>query len=309
MKKGVFCISFDIDLLWGRHDLNYEPFKKPLGKARKIFNVLLSKLEEDKIPATWAIIGHLFLESCKSEKGVLHPEIVRPKYNWYKEEWFSSDPCSNLKKDPLWYGKDIVEALKKSSYQEIGSHSFSHVIFGDKGCSKRCADSEVLKCLLLAKKEGIKLESFVFPRNKIGHLDVLKKYNFKAFRGAQKNFESKNKIIQLAKFLSPTPPPVYLPKTEQGLVNIPASMYFISARGPRRFIPRQLIFTKAKLGIDKAIKEKKIFHIWAHLEDFAEKYSEKMRTFNEIIDYAKYKRDEGKIEIKTMRDVAKTVLK
>lgn len=305
MKKGIFCTSFDIDFLWGRHDLNFSPFIIPLQQARKVFKTVLNKFEENNISATWAIEGHLLLKKCSPKNGIKHPEIIRPHYPWVTKDWFYHDPCTNASKDPLWYAPDIVALLKTYKNQEIACHSFSHVIFNHPGCSKECANSEIKACFNLAKKEGIKFESFIFPRNKIAYLHLLKKYGYKSYRGPQINFEGYSKIVQFLRLITPTPPPVYSPRMKNGLLNIPASLYFISARGIKKYIPSNIIFNKAKLGIDKAIENGKVFHLWTHLEDFVEHYDIKMAVFNKIIDYAIEKRNSGVLEFMSMKQITK----
>src|ERR1700755_703840 len=97
----------------------------------------------------------------------------------------SSTPGPPLAAEPLWYGRDMVEKiLAAEPKHDVGSHSFSHVIFGDAGCTREVAEAEVRKCVELAGAMGLKLESFVFPRNQLGHLDVLREQGFRITRGA-----------------------------------------------------------------------------------------------------------------------------
>lgn len=67
--------------------------------------------------------------------------------------------------------------------QEIGRHTFSHVVVGDPSCSEACFDSELKKCRELAARTGVQLQSFVFPKDRFDHLDVLRENGFTCFRG------------------------------------------------------------------------------------------------------------------------------
>jgi hypothetical protein len=69
--------------------------------------------------------------------------------------------------------------------QEIGSHSFSHAIFGDPGCSRETARSELAACVRLAREMGIEMCSFAFPRNQVGHLDVVRDFGFTCYLGRE----------------------------------------------------------------------------------------------------------------------------
>jgi len=93
---------------------------------------------------------------------------------WLEGDWFDHDPCTNAQQDPMWYGGDVVAAIRACRVpQEIGSHAFSHLIVGDPDCTAESFDSELRACRRVAEPLGIELKSFVFPRNQMGHFDVL----------------------------------------------------------------------------------------------------------------------------------------
>ncbi|MEK7526564.1 MAG: polysaccharide deacetylase family protein [Patescibacteria group bacterium] len=249
MKKGIFCISIDTELLWGRKDLDYSKFIRATKKERDIINRLLDIFTKYKISVTWAVVGSM-----------------------------------NSSGDPLWRGKDIIDQIKKTKLQEVGSHSYSHEVFTQ--IDKDCADQEVKRNRAV---------SFVFPRNKVAHLDLLKKYGFKIYRSAdQTNWET----------IIPRIPPVYELQTNKGLIATRGSMYFVSARGIRKYIPIWLRVVKAKLGIKSAVKNRKVFHLWFHPVDLAENTIAMLDGIEQIVKYANEKREQGLLEIKSMEQTA-----
>lgn len=250
MNKGIFCISIDHELLWGRKDLDIRPFIQAVRKEKKIIKRILNLFQKYNIPATWAIVGKIL------EKG-----------------------------NPLWHAPDTLIEIKKVKHQEIASHSYSHNIFTE--INREIADTEI---------KYSKASSFIFPRNKVAYLNLLKKYHFIAYRGPDTN------VFEL---LLPKPPPVYDIELKNDLVNIPGSLYLVSGRGNRKFIPKGLRFMKAKLGIDSAINTKKIFHLWFHPIDFAYDTKKLFSDFENILKYANKKRNDGMLEIKTMEEIAR----
>lgn len=280
MKKGIFCISIDTELLWGRRNSSQQDaFTSDVKKARKIIRKILFLFKKYKIPVTWAVVGKLF-----------------------------------LKGDPLWHGKDIIKMIQKTKDQEIGCHSFSHLIFNEKKCSPKKAQEEIKNCLQVAKKSGIKFKSFVYPQNKIGHLKLLEKNGFSSFRGVEPYWFNKipkgQKPLQILDFLLLLPPPVSEPaKDPSGLINIPGSMLYVSMRGLRKFIPIKIRVIKAKKGLDQAAQERKIFHLWFHPVDFARETERMFLGFKEILQYAASLRNEGKLEIKSMGQIAEDFLR
>jgi len=269
LNKGVFCISIDLELLWGRKDLNHENFIWQVKKERAIINKLLEIFKKYKIPATWAVVGKLF------------------KY-----------PSLTDKSSFLWSGMDILDQIKDCDNQEIACHSFSHQNF--EKINKEMAAQEITNSIKVAKMKGVNLKSFVFPRNKIAHSNILIKYGFTSFRGVDK---------RPWELLFPGIPPVHEPKMEGGILNIPGSMYFVSARGVRKYIPAGLRYLKTILGINKAIKKNKVFHLWFHPVDLANNTESFLNEIEKIIVFANKKRGQGKLDIKTMSEISNLLLK
>lgn len=317
LKKGIFTISLDFELIWGTFDLfGTDAFRAACELEREeVIDRLLALFNETGIPATWCIIGHLFLDSCRPDDGVKHPEITRPRHKWYPHDWFTEDPCGDEKSHPLFYGKSLIEKILASRVrQEIGSHSFSHVIFGDPGCSVETARSEIAECIRAAEKFDIKLDSFAFPRDKIGHLPVLREYGFTSYRGSIPNWyeqgESRNVVKRLAHLwdvLTASTPPVVLPEKEEGLWNIPGSMIFFPMHGVRRYVPKGLRAKRAIKGLDKAAAEKRIFHLWFHPTNMAFEPEIMFDELRQILEHASNLRERGSLEILSMSEIIKTL--
>ena len=57
-------------------------------------------------------------------------------------------PARTAGRDPLWYGDDIVDTLLASRIpQDIGCHSFGHVLYGDPDLSRAAVDADLDACL------------------------------------------------------------------------------------------------------------------------------------------------------------------
>lgn len=308
-EKGIFTLSLDFELIWGTADLGLENFKHLCKIEREVvIDRLLNVFEKYNLSATWAILGHLFLDKCEAS----HSEITRPNYSWTKEDWFAHDPGGAETDESIHLGRSLVEKIKNCSVrQEIGSHSFSHIVFGDEGCSQKTAENEISECVRIAEKDGIKLKSFVFPRNEVGYLDVLKKYDFSCYRGVEPNWyedrdvsEKLRRGLRLLDVLRAAKPPVVLPeKTAEGLWNIPGSAMFFPMHGFRRHIPMSLRVKRCLKGLKSAANEKKIFHLWFHPTNMVDEMEKMFAGLEEILQYASKLREQGKIEFLTMEQI------
>ena len=296
--QPTFIISIDTESIWGyaaypsHKDISM--LKRDHTKGRKCIDTLLNLFEMHNIPATWAVVGHLFLDRCEKEDGIAHKGMPR-----FKENWYSADPCTDIKRDPLYYGKDIVEKIISNRIEhEIGYHSFSHVVFSE--CSREVAEAEIKKGIKLAKEFGITLKSFAFPENKIGHVDILKGCGFKIYRGENLGRYDSNQSLLMRKFnggMDKMVAPLAEPKWLDGIWEIPSSMCFYDPQIKFSVLPR------AKLGLYRAIRSKKVFHIYLHPHNLL-MYPSLRDDLDKFLGSVAKKRDEGKIEVMTMGEFA-----
>jgi hypothetical protein len=321
--KGAFVFVVDVELAWGCMECVRIDEKRlaAVAKVREILQPLFKLLRDYEISATWAVLGHLFLDSCEC-KGRPHPEMPRPNYSWFEGDWYKYDPCSNIREAPLWYGKDIVEEITRFAQespvdQEIGCHSFSHVFFGDPGCDEKLAAAEIDKTLELMTGFGIRPEFFAFPLGSVGHLAVLKGRGFTAFfsgvpqlikgaslgRAAPGAFQKYvSSFIELSSNLLLLSPPVCIPeKVPYGLWNVRGSLCF----NKKRFLPLDFVVLRAKKGIERAIKEKGCFYLYTHLENFGLDSIALLRGFEEVLSFVDERRKEGKLEVLTVSGLVK----
>jgi hypothetical protein len=301
MDKPIFIISLDTEMLWGPGggqegiDL-YNFIKKNEKQMRGPITTLLNLFQKYQISATWAVVGHLFLDHCDEDTCLT--KINMSKFG-YKKSWYK-DPYSNIEKDPLYYGKDIIEKILTNPINhELGYHSFSHVCFPN--ISREMAECEIKESKKIEKQWNIKFSSFVFPINKIAYVDLLKESGFKIYRGKDVSTIRTNQNLVIKKFKRGiskllAPPPIK-PRWDKGIWEIQSSMSFSDTQ-----IPHSLL-VRSKVGLDRAIKEKKIFHIWLH--PFNLFYYQRLKDDLEtLLKYVSKRRDKGQINIMTMNELA-----
>jgi peptidoglycan/xylan/chitin deacetylase (PgdA/CDA1 family) len=317
LRRGAFILSLDFELIWGTLDRRGPgAFRELCERERsEVFGALLALLEEFEIPATWCVLGHLMLDSCAPVNGRKHPEIIRPTHPWQRRDWFAHDPCSDEEHAPIFYGRSLVERLLEARVaQEIGCHGFSHVIFGDPGCSRETAQSEIRACVQAAGELGIAPRSFAFPRNRVGHLDVLREHGFTCFRGPEPVWHMGGghagrlrRVGHLADVVVARRPPVVLPERTQGLINIPGSMIFFPAHGPRRHIPISRRVRRALKGVECAAHEQRIMHLWFHPTNFADETDAMLGGLRTVLGEVARRRERAELEVLPMAELAARV--
>jgi peptidoglycan/xylan/chitin deacetylase (PgdA/CDA1 family) len=320
LPRGVFTLSLDFELIWGTLD-----HAGPGGFARActiertiVVDRLLEILAEFEIPATWLVLGHLFLEGCSATGGVPHADVVRPTHAWHPDDWFRHDPCGTEASNPLFYGRALVRKIQACRVpQEIGCHSFSHVIFGDAGCSREAAASEIEASIAAARELGIEMRSFAFPRNSVGHLDLLVANGFRSFRGPGSTWYERRgtdehgqrsalqRLAHLWDFIAARTPPVVAPqRVEPGILNIPGSMIYLPMHGVRRHIPVGRRVTRAFRGLDAAEATGRVFHLWFHPTNLADETEAMLGGLRRICAEAARRRAAGRLDVLSMGGIA-----
>jgi len=302
---GTVVISVDAELAWGFHDLKSIP-RKRIENARSGWHHLLQVFSRFKIPATWAIVDHLFLNYCDGAHSG-HPSLP---------DWFRRDPGGTLSEDQTWYGPDLIEAVRTSDVDhEIGSHTFSHVEFGRGDVTEEIAAAELQRSVELAAAEGLELDSLVFPRNNVGHLDLLPEYGFTCYRGVEPKRWFDGRFRRPGKLLAynfgRSPPPLVTPDVDQrGLVDIPASLYLFSLEGVAGAASRVMfgdpVVRQARMGVDEAARSDGVFHLWLHPNNILDRAD--VERLDAVFGYVRQRADETDLRIETMGTVARRYL-
>jgi peptidoglycan/xylan/chitin deacetylase (PgdA/CDA1 family) len=297
LTKPVFVISLDMELAWGLmsnpEDERLTLLRNDPQEGRGTVSFLLELFERYNIPATWAVVGHLFFDSDGAEESV-HQEM--PQFKEGAIDWVY---YSDIRRNHLYCGKDIVQKILASSIRhEIGLHGFFHIPFSE--CSREVARAEVEQGIRAANKLGITPKSFVFPKNRIGHIDVLKENGIQIYRGKNKfhQREADQKLLvwmvngAIDKIRAA---PVSVLRRD-GIWELPSSTGFYHPRFRSPFPWR------ARLGLYQAIRARKVFHIWLHPWNLLlyERLREDLERFLALV---AQKRDQGKIEVMTMGEI------
>ncbi|MDH3680061.1 MAG: polysaccharide deacetylase family protein [Acidimicrobiia bacterium] len=300
MDRAAFIISIDTEMAWGlvhRPDREYR-----YDSERPDLRRLLTLFDTYDIPATWAVVGHLMLDGCEAIDGVKHPEIVRPSYEWFDGDWFDEDPCSNLDDAPTWYAADLIDEIRSATTaHEIGSHGFSHMIIGDPGCSRETFASELRAAIAAADARGIALRSLIYPRNQIGHQDVLDEHGIIAYRGSRPRTPGTTLWQRLADRLVGSERTAVLPIPEGPRWNLPATIMFDV---DSRRLSWRLWVRQVERRLEQAVARRSLFHLWFHPDNLRDNTEVAFAALERLCRAAAVHRDRSDLDVVTMGDLA-----
>ena len=306
LDRGAFVVSIDTELAWGEaHKRDGSVAGHHFEREREVVEGILDVFARYDISATWAVVGHLFLDRCEG-----HPDLPGPAYDWLDGDWLDIDPCADVDAAPWYYGRDIVERLTACPvHQEVGSHSFSHVIVDDPGCSADVFAAELTAAQQVAEPLGVELRSFVYPRNAIAHLDTLRAAGFTSYRGGRpaKPFAGlsgwQRKAALLVDRVSPRPGSAVRPEHhDSGVWNIPQTYLFAPVTAGHHLPPA--LWARRPIGrLRQAARHRSLFHLWFHPYNVTADPGRALDVLERICRAAARLRDHGRLDVVTMTEL------
>jgi len=306
---GVFTISLDTELAWGSFD------KGETGRyvdayygTREVVSRLCNLFDEYGMSATWAVVAHLVTD-CDGPGA--HEHLPEPDFAWV-DSWQESLPCSRGLDEELWYAPELVEEIRSCDHpQEVGLHGYTHMPIGADGCDQRVAAAELAAGVDTLRNFGVEPESFVYPRNVVGHESVLADHGIKVYRDVDARWyeqsvlpEQLKKAARFADEAAGLTPPVVVPEERHGVVRVQGSQPFRPRHGGWQFTPPQSSFRRAKRGIDRAVETGGVFHLWFHPFNLASEPDILLNTLARILAYADSRREEGVLDLLPLREIA-----
>jgi peptidoglycan/xylan/chitin deacetylase (PgdA/CDA1 family) len=264
MMVGTFVLSLDTEIAWGTYDA-------PRHKAAafdaypQLLRRLVNLLNIYEIPATWAVVGHLLLPEGTST------DIPQPHYRFAAQP----DTARIAAFPPHWiHAPYLLDALLKMRVaQEIGSHTFTHVLADDPSVTAALFAAQLAEVVRVHTAYGLPPpRALVFPQNRVAHLDLVAEYGFTVYRGVARDWYGRlpatlQRPAHMIDRAFGFPPPTYAPqdcRAEYGLVNLPASQFLLSYDGLRARIPTRARVAQAARGLAGAIQRGEIYHLWFH---------------------------------------------
>lgn len=264
------------------------------AKNRQGLINIVNFCKQYQIPATFNIVGHLYLKSCS---GWPHLGEKKPKAIWFNKDWYYWDKNSNYQNCPGLYIGDYIGTEMKHKLFDLGIHNFSHEALTLE--TQETADSVIKAAVKAANLIGVKPTSYCAPFNMnedIKNPDLLfsalKKNKIKAIRYLGKEDYPKKQFYQ-HKFAKP--------EKKQGIVCIWDTAYFdgTSSNNHINYILKNI---KQKLEEEKQGMHKgKIYTLNCH--DFTFKTIKNLKKI--FLTLLAWKKQGEKIEFITMCQLIK----
>jgi len=281
ISTGVFSISLDFELHWGSFD--HTPLKKVedyFFTTKETIPEILNLFKQFNIEATWATVGMLFNKSIEDIK-----ENFPERLPSYKNEKISPYQFINLSietgKDIFYTAQELIELIKNTKGQEIGSHTYSHYYVLEQGQCKEEFEADIIKHKEVASRMGVELKSIVFPRNQINsnYFEICNAHGISITRVNPKKWVWKYRSKGFLKIISEifrsldcylyifnNNIPLSAIEEHEKQIRIPFSRFLRPISG-NRFLDKLRIY-RIKNEMTRAAKHKCYYHLWWHPHNF-----------------------------------------
>lgn len=307
-----FVISLDFELFWGVTDSkSLKAYKRNISGEWDAIPRILNLFKMHRINSTWACVG---MAMCRD---YAHWNSIRPEQlPTYEDQRLSAYSYASLAMEnpTLFFGRSLVDRIVQTPGQEIAGHSYSHFYCNAPGASAMQFSYDLDCAGHIASDIGLKLSSFVFPRNQYGQdsLDVLVEHGYRVYRGNPQNSLYANghhvpggllgKFCRFADSYIPLTGSLISNSSDaNALANCPAS-FFLRPWSPCTNILEPLRLQRLKNSMLAAAQSGGVFHIWWHPHNFGINIDENLSVLNQLIDYYRILRDRYGMQSLCMRD-------
>jgi peptidoglycan/xylan/chitin deacetylase (PgdA/CDA1 family) len=283
---------------------------------------ILELFEQHQIHGTWATVGLLFCRDRQELQASL-PRI-KPRY---RQERLSPYPRLreagwNEQDDPFRYGSSLIEQIRSTPHQEIGTHTFSHYYCLEDGQTEASFRSDLEAAIAVAASRGIDLRSLVFPRNQVNpaYLQTLRDLGIQSYRGngsswiyRQRKRSEESSFRRAVRLLD-----AYLNLSGHNTIAIDqvrkkAPFDFPASRLLRAYSPALKMFEPLRVaricsGIDHAARTRRAFHLWFHPEELTSNLDENMAALKKVLGRYVWHRDQGDMESLGMAELSRHLL-
>jgi peptidoglycan/xylan/chitin deacetylase (PgdA/CDA1 family) len=319
MNKPIFTISLDFELFWGVKDhRTIDQYGENILGARKAIPIILDLFTLYNIHATWATVGFLFHKDKASLLGNI--PVVMPSY---KNNSYSPYPTlqsigENEETDPFHFGISLIEKIKNTPFQEIGTHTYSHYYCLEDGQTPFEFKSDIQQAIKIANENNIRINSIIFPRNQYNeaYLNIVKEAGIKVYRGNESSwlYEAKNrnqesKLRRALRLLDSyfnisgyNTHNLQLVNTSNDLINVPASR-FLRPYHPSLKALDPLRLSRIKGAMRYAAKKNEMFHLWWHPHNFGKNTEENILFLKSILEYYSQLKKEYNMESLNMGEI------
>ena len=305
MDSARFIVSLDCEGKWGMAD-HLQPYHHELLTDEAIaaaYQQLVAIFGRYEIPATFAFVM-AFTFTAEEREGFRDELLGDEDDAWLRpyREAVAGGYVGG------WHQPAALEIVQAAGVHEIACHSFCHRPLGDGSISAAGAERELDCALAVAGLKRLDFETFVFPRNEIGHLDALRSHGFIGYRQRLRRPTGRvGRALSLAEEFNVWTASQRPVPAADGLVPIPSGRFLNWRFGLRAKVPPQATVARWRHQLRSAAQTSGVVHLWLHPHNLITGPGT-AALLEQVLVEAATMRDRGGIRVVTQRDYCREQL-
>lgn len=297
---GTFIISLDCEGKWGMAD-KIGPEHDFITHRNLVdaYKTIVDAFALHGIKATFAFVGAFTLTEAECSRYL--SLVVETYYRGI--DWNTHFLAAKARGDmDGWFCPEALD-MARSAGHEISSHGFTHVPFDDPQMSAATLDADLAAAVMVAKDKGYVIDTFVYPRNQVGHTDLLIKHGIGAYRSF---LPTMNRFTSLMREVNVMGTSQAHGMRDGELVVIPAGYFLNWRQGLRKRIPKQVTVRRWQSILKHAACHDGVAHLWLHPHNIISG-PETMDVLSDILAMVARMRDIGQIVVQTQAEYAQRI--
>ncbi|MEM7782798.1 MAG: hypothetical protein AAF623_05550 [Planctomycetota bacterium] len=293
---GKFIVSLDCEGMWGMADQPHQSRQFVTQKnLADVYQKLIDLFAEYEIPATFAFVGMFVLN--EKERQYFEPKLGALPYRG--QDWLTNFKKARAEeKLDGWFFAEALDMVNSTKVHEIGTHGFTHIPFDGPDTPKSLYEQELSLVSELGKMKQVSFNTIVFPRNRLGHLDLMDQFGVKGYRELLKSGGPALRLLRELNVFEKSQTPQ---DSSDSPVRIPSGYFLNWRHGGRKRIPQAVTIARWNSILGDAAKKSGVAHLWTHPHNFISAPST-FSVLEQIIKKVAQLRDSQALQVQTQQD-------
>jgi peptidoglycan/xylan/chitin deacetylase (PgdA/CDA1 family) len=302
---GRFIVSLDCEGKWGMAD-DLKPYHHRLvtdDSLARVYDELVGLFGRYVLPATFAFVLAFTLNAAERERFAPLFEVDDSRQGGWLSHFHAARQRGAL---GGWFQPHALEAVRQAPQHEIACHSFCHRPMSSLSAADAAAELEAAKSVAAFK--GLTFRTFVYPRNKVEHVQALAQQGYLGYRDERRRLPGHlGRATALLEELNLWALPERRPGPTQAPVCIPAGFFFNWRHGARRGIPPAVTVERWRRLLDRAAERDEVAHLWLHPHNLLTARETKS-TLEAVLTHAARLASAGRLEPVTQETFCREIL-
>jgi len=305
VTPASIVISIDFERRWGVHHrlgFDLDAYRDHLENVEPVVLGHLRLFADRHIRATWAAVGAL---GCRDWTEYFARAPRPPRYA--NPALAISPRYADLDRDGvLHFAPALLRAIHETPGQELGTHTFSHVLMRETGVTAEDVRADLEAVAKLAQEQvGHAPASLVFPRNQVAFLSTVRSCGIRIWRGHEIGWYHdcnetgrRRPIARLRRLADAINPLVrHASPPEEDMVR--ASL-FLRTNLPAPAWTLHLARIRNELD---ALRAPQVFHLWWHDHNLGARTAQRLGRLEQVLDMIAERCSRGRLVSRTMGDL------